>query len=746
MIERLETAQVSKEKVRQLLSYCADPKQVITEKFVNLMFELACEIEKERAEQAIEPYKDEDFRILFHAALTAATLHAGKKRLSGKDVFEEHLFGSVMNLVKVQGRTRLPVLAASLLHDTKEDCGIIFFKDFFNSWNNTFISPENPLRTSEISKKVLRRVWSLMGAATKVEDAKSDRVERDAATIRKHLGAIKNSGLDVLHLKASGDRLSNMQTIDHQKEHRKKPIAAETYDVYCRLGEIVAIQGFLREAVSLCARILNPQLLYDFVEIRDRRIFERINRNVETGGRTVSVEEYIRNLTNPDGKTAEELPLLDQIKEIRFIPDELSDFALKKEESLEELTLGDLRISSINPLFEIVAIVKPGTDHLAIVRLIEKYCLRPGDKKKSPDSQDPKDLPYKGTTLNIFSSALGRLRFRINDSVSEARLRRGALPIQKGNPIESDPMPQHMVAAIDTIMRMTKDNVLMTLPLAKELLLRPTIVVYTPAMHSRTLPKGATALDFIASVHTAILGQFSKVVSHSGDEWEEINPLDELENEMILEIVAEEKQSAEIDPGWLLFCRTENAKNALRKKLSKRPRDAVIQSGMDYATKIANLFGVRKTDILKAVADQSKDHSDINSEAIYKNIGDGSVEVLGVLAKSAFADRKIWPIRVALENKPGILAAFLSEFRNQGINAEGVLHIPDRSGKPHIVRMRIRDFSGNKSSFDMMRTILKLSYGYNLGVIDSSAIRRGIVRVVDAFRLVWRTLNRPIGF
>lgn len=720
----LET--IDRETVSRLLSHCDDPRGVITESFGDVMYDLARGIESERKDQAVALYTEQDLRYLLHMGVLSAGAHQGQTRQTGGDFWATHPVGATKALTEELGRTRVSLLAAGLGHDVKEDTGINDRDKFREAWGKTFKNSSDPILLA--SEPVLRRVWDLMRGATKIK--RITREETSAATARKLLGSLRDVGLDIIHLKGA-DRLDNMKTIGVKSEAIGKRITEESYEVLCRIGNIIRIRRYVRKCVDLCAPVLNPTLAADFQDLCGSRMRENLDMRrflMVDGSHVVSVREYLSSIFH-DRK---------DVVRFEFDSSRLADFALESDEPLGALSLADLGISSLHPLYEIVVLVKPGTDIHAIITYLIHHCSQPGERRFTENANPAGELPHFGTKLHIHSRQLGILIFRINDTVSEARSKRGAVPVSSENPTVVDPVSDEMKAAIRRILRETQgDQVTRTIPLARKLLLRPNIIVFTPRGDPKSLPKDSTGLDFAASIHPGFLHGFDRVIVHESErKFREINPFDPVEDGMQIEIEKGEKLLP--NPGWLIFCETEVARAALRK---------ILRRGSPlYVSEIAGLLGIRKERIFDEVRrKRQKQKSVLNDATISHSIGVGEIEPLDLLGEGLFRDKKVWSIRVELPDEPGILRRFLGEFDEQGINVNRFLHIPRPAPQPHVIRMEIEDRTGGKTPFEMMKALLKLSYHYRVVVLSQNFFRRSMQRAGDFLMMVKNTLRSTVS-
>lgn len=794
--------------VAGLVDQCKDTKGIVNDIFISILCRRIQQMNCERVVQALEPLSIEELLIMVHMAVLAATLHDGQERKSQTGtVFKEHLDDAVGQLAETTARTEAPVVAATYGHDIWEDTPIKTFEAFLNIWEETFKNSDD--RLIAISRPIAKRIWDLIGAASKVK--KQTRPETRDATLRKLLSALIRLGPDVLHLKFGGDRLSNLKTLNVHPEEKQKEIAGETYEVYCRLGEIFGMHEFVRIAVDSCATILNKKLLDDFHQLRDERIAERLERKKvkirnASGFKEISVLEYIEMIFAAGAISGPPEGVFDGLY-IKLVPKSLAKFVLKNDKPLDQLTIDDCGISSVASLFEIAVMVRPGTSTTAVRDYIMSKCWKAQERFEFID-RDPDQVPQQGAVLVIYSETLGTLRFRINDEVSEKRSRRGILPISEqssGARVEGTRVPPRVHKAVNRILQESALEPESTLRLARELLLHPTIMVYTKDNKPVELPNGATIQDLAAAIHPDLLIALQGAVWHrpiaddpSETEAVPISIFDPLKPGMRIELIAntslENRGAAPLegDPGRLLYCRRATRTELRHKGFAKRGLEDSVQlhvsRGETYVARITKLFGLEKEDIVRdvRVALREKSHEaeekekrlaeqrkrrkpadggspqakegdaesppervvmEMFDDEIYERVGNGEIELLEILSKTRFSKKDAWKMRVELPHAPHTLEQFMAQL-NKDVNADRILHIPRPPPHQQAIRIDlidIGDVDGTRSSFEMMKMLLKLSYRYELALEHRKWRKRAGLKLMDTGRLLFDSLFRRGG-
>ena len=186
-------------------------------------------------------YPDANFALLEKAYYFAEKAHSGQVRSSGEEYFI-HPINVAATLIKL--RLDMDSIAAGLLHDVVEDCGV---------------TPE------EIDKEFGPDVCQIVVGLTKISKIKfKTKEESQAENFRKMVVAMAKD-LRVIIVKLA-DRMHNMRTLQYVNEDKQKKIAQETLDIYVPLASRLGINSVKDELEDLCLRFLHPEIYYRLAE------------------------------------------------------------------------------------------------------------------------------------------------------------------------------------------------------------------------------------------------------------------------------------------------------------------------------------------------------------------------------------------------------------------------------------------------------------------------------------------------
>ncbi len=176
----------------------------------------------------------EGCRLIERAYHFAQEAHEGQKRKSGEPYI---LHPTCVASILVEIMIDPEAIAASLLHDTVEDCESVTIE--------------------RIQKEFGDEVAQLVDGVTKISRLEfADREEQQAESLRKMILAMSRD-IRVVLIKLA-DRLHNMRTLRFQPEDRQLAIARETLDIYAPLAHRLGVYAIKQELEDLALRYIDP--------------------------------------------------------------------------------------------------------------------------------------------------------------------------------------------------------------------------------------------------------------------------------------------------------------------------------------------------------------------------------------------------------------------------------------------------------------------------------------------------------
>lgn len=188
--------------------------------------------------------------MIERALMYAREKHQGQVRKSGEP-YINHLIqvALILSTLRVGPKT----IAAGLLHDVLEDCGI---------------------PRSELAKTFDDEIATLVESVTKIGNIEfKDEKEYLAVNHRKIFIAMAKD-IRVILIKLV-DRLHNMRTLRYMPPEKQKKIASETLEVYAPIAHRLGISEIKNELEDLSFYYLFPEKYHEIARMVDQRKVER---------------------------------------------------------------------------------------------------------------------------------------------------------------------------------------------------------------------------------------------------------------------------------------------------------------------------------------------------------------------------------------------------------------------------------------------------------------------------------------
>jgi len=197
-----------------------------------------------RIKTILDRVPDDNGRDLVRRAYEfARRAHEGQFRLSGEP-YVEHVVAVSELLAEL--RMDAETLAAGLLHDVAEDCGVSI-EELEQEFGPTVARLVDGVTKLQVIDRLGR-----MGAA--------ERDERELESLRKtFLAMAKDARVMLIKL---ADRLHNMRTLQALPPDRQRRLARETLEIHAPLANRLGIWRWKGELEDLAFRYLQPDLYY----------------------------------------------------------------------------------------------------------------------------------------------------------------------------------------------------------------------------------------------------------------------------------------------------------------------------------------------------------------------------------------------------------------------------------------------------------------------------------------------------
>ncbi|MFH2071675.1 MAG: bifunctional (p)ppGpp synthetase/guanosine-3',5'-bis(diphosphate) 3'-pyrophosphohydrolase [Actinomycetota bacterium] len=522
--------------------------------------------------------------MLVSAYLEARRLHEGQLRKSG-DPYISHPV-EVARILAEYGLDA-ETIAAALLHDTVEDTGATL---------------------EQLEATFGKTTATLIDGVTKLDRVKfSNREQAQAATIRKMVVAMARD-VRVLLIKLV-DRLHNIRTISPLSPEKQERIARETIEVYAPLAHRLGVQEVKHEMEDRCFEILHP---LRYAEIHDLLSVRAAERDAYLQGIIGEIEKMLAD----QGVAA---AVTGRPKHIYSI--------------YRKMVEGGRSFEEIHDLIGIRIVTAEVADCYAALGMVHTRWPPVHGRFKDYIAM-PKFNLYQSLHTTVVGEDGKPLEVQIRTIEMHERAERGIAAHWR---YKEGAGPEVEALRAITFLAEEYDTPEEFLAGLKIDLYQDEVFVLTPAGDVRSLPRGATAIDFAYSVHTEV-GHRCTGAKVNG----RLVPLDRpLESGDIIEVLTSKSESAGPSRDWLTFARTSRAQAKIRHWFSRERRGAAESDGREQVFKLLRREGLGLTanardELLGEVA---KDLGYLDTGALYVAVGENNVQAATLVARLVKAVR-----------------------------------------------------------------------------------------------------------
>ena len=529
---------------------------------------------KELLRISYQTLTEDDKKLIRKAFDVAVDAHKDQRRKSG-EAYIFHPIG-VAKIVASEIGLGATGIAAALLHDVVED---------------------TPISVEDIERLFNPKIAQLVAGLTKISQVKKDmNISMQAENFRKMLLTL-NDDVRVILIKIA-DRLHNMQTMDSMPQYKQEKIASETLYIYAPLAHRLGLYNIKTQLEDLGLKYTEPAIYSDIVS--------KIKETKEEQDAYIKmVSDVLRKSLDEEGI---EYTLKGRPKSIYSIRRKMLVQRVTFDEVYDKFALRIIYKSNPHDekflAWKIYSVV---TDH-----------YRPSPSRLRDWISSPKSTGYEALHITVMGPK-GRwveiqVRSERMDEIAEKgyaahyKYKQGATEesgLEKWLNLLKEALENSETNAVDFV-----EDFKMSL-YAKE------IFVFTPKGEIKSLPKGATSLDFAFSIHSEI-GIKTRGTRVNG----RLVPLNhELKSGDQVEVITSPHQKPTIN--WLDYVTTSRAKNKIRSVLNENTKK-IAEEGKELLT--------RKLKHLKITLNESVVNELVNyfklktSLDLFYRVGIGAIE------------------------------------------------------------------------------------------------------------------------
>jgi len=509
--------------------------------------------------------------------------HDGQYRESGAPYFE-HPYEVALILADLE--LDMETIAAGLLHDVLED---------------------TPVTREELDKAFGPTVLMLVEGVTKLEKLPvHNRFEQQAENMRKMIFAMAED-VRVILIKLA-DRLHNMRTLRHMPPEKQVLISQETLDIFAPLAHRMGIWRIKFEMEDLAFRHLNPEEYYRLVAEIDRKRQEREG----------DLQEAMNIII-------ERLAEMDMACDIQGRPKHLYSIYQKMQKQNKSL-------DEIYDLMAIRIIVETVRDCYAVLGVIHAL-WKPIPGRFKDYIAVPKSNLYQSLHTTVVGPRGEPYEIQIRTWEMHRIAEKGVAAHwmykegQTRKPGNEAAKIGWLREAVEWLREMKDPQEFMdTLKID---LFEDEVFVFTPKGDVKSLPNGATPVDFAFDVHTDVgLRCFGAKVNGR------IVPLSYvLKNGDFVEILTSKTASPSQD--WLNYVKTSKARSKIRAWLREEQREENLARGRELLERECKKIGADAKTVLNDADLQqlARKYGVSNPEELMASVGSGRVNAAQVVQK-----------------------------------------------------------------------------------------------------------------
>ncbi len=493
--------------------------------------------------------------LIDRAYVYSARVHDGQIRLSGEPYLSHPL-----EVAGILADMNLDVVsvAAGLLHDVIED---------------THASAE------EINEIFGPEVAHIVSGVTKLSALTFNNSQaRQAESIRKMLLAMADD-IRVIMIKLA-DRLHNMRTLQFHRVERQRAIAKETLDIYAPIASRLGIYWIKKELEDASFRYLQPE--------DHARLIALVNTNrAEREAYVDTVQRRIADKMASAGLTCE---VMGRYKHFFSIYTKMIAQDLPFEEVYDIIAFRII-LDSIPHCYEALGLIHSMWKPIDIK--FKDYIARP--KPNMYQSLHTTVIGPKGVRVEV------QIRTQEMDRVAKSGIA-AHWSYKEGRQLD-----ERMHETFAWIQNMVENQELAKHPgefleNVRLDLFPDEVYVFTPGGEIKTLPRGATPVDFAYMIHSEVGNQCTGAKVNG-----RIVPLPhELETGDIVEVITSKNHLPSKD--WLNFVKTVKARQRIRQWIKTQAKERSLSLGREMCEKAfrkhrLNFIALMKSDEMAAAVD-----------------------------------------------------------------------------------------------------------------------------------------------
>ena len=477
----------------------------------------------------------DDKKLIRKAFDVAVDAHKDQRRKSG----EAYIFHpiAVAKIVAAEIGLGATSIAAALMHDVVEDTDIT---------------------TEDIEQMFNPKIAQIVEGLTKIAKVKTDNeISMQAENFRKMLLTL-NDDVRVILIKIA-DRLHNMQTMESMVDYKQAKIASETLYIYAPLAHRLGLYNIKNQLEDLGLKYTEPAV-YESILSKMKESKEEQDAYIK------SISDVLKTSLNNEGI---EYVIKGRPKSIYSIRRKMLNQGVSFDEVYDKFALRI--IYKANPqeekflAWKIYSIV---TDH-----------YRPSPSRLRDWISSPKSTGYEALHITVMGPKGRWVEIQVRSERMDEIAEKGyAAHYKYKHGTSEEHGLETWLNLLKEALENTSGNAVDFVEDFKLNLYSKEIYVFTPKGEIKSLPKGATSLDFAFSIHSEI-GMHTRGTRVNG----KLVPLNHVLNSGDqVEVITSANQKP--NPHWLEYVTTSRARNKIKSVLNESTKK-IAEEGKELLTR-----------------------------------------------------------------------------------------------------------------------------------------------------------------
>ncbi|MBQ0768626.1 MAG: bifunctional (p)ppGpp synthetase/guanosine-3',5'-bis(diphosphate) 3'-pyrophosphohydrolase [Bizionia sp.] len=467
----------------------------------------------------------DDKKLIRKAFDVAVDAHKDQRRKSG----EAYIFHpiAVANIVASEIGLDATSIAAALLHDVVED--------------------SDEYTTSDIERLFGSTVAKIVDGLTKISSLKTDAdVSLQAENFRKMLLTL-NDDVRVIIIKIA-DRLHNMQTMESMRPDKQEKIASETLYIYAPLAHRIGLYNIKSELEDLGLKYTEPDVYYD--------ILTKMKESKEE--QDAYIKEFNNIIKNSLDKEGLSYEIKGRPKSIFSIKRKMDKQGVSFDEVYDKFAVRIIYQADTDTNEKFIAwkIYSVVTDH-----------FRPNPTRLRDWISSPKSTGYEALHITVMGPKGRWVEVQVRSRRMNEIAEKGYAAHYKYKNNDKEDSLDVWINRLQEALENNETNAVDFVEQFKLNLYSKEIFVFTPKGDLKSLPKGATPLDFAFSIHTEV-GMKTRGAKVNG----KLVPLShELKSGDQVDILTSD--NAKPNPNWLDYATTSRARAKIKSLLKEKNKE-----------------------------------------------------------------------------------------------------------------------------------------------------------------------------